>query len=260
MPYFRVFYKTIAILIVTLCVVPPQVVVKMLTKGNASYFIPQLWHKAMCRILNIRVRFSGKPVAASQAFFIGNHLSHYDIFALGSRLRASFVAKNDLENSPVVKFMCELQQTAFISRSSSAAATASSNVRTMLDEGKSVILFPEGTSTRGDTVLDFKSTLFSLPIEYAGKGVRIQPFTQIVRAIDGIKPVTKEQKDIYAWDRDNPIEMGPHILNFMKHKGAVVEIIFHDPAQISPEEDRKQLSQRMREIVASPLVHQAPPV
>jgi len=247
-------------MLATLIVVPLQACLLCFTKGPKAYYIPRLWHASLARILGIKTEFTGSPVSDSQVFFVGNHLSHFDIFILGSKLRASFVAKSDLEKSPLINFLCKLQQTAFISRSSSEASKASHSIRNMLDEGKSVILFPEGTSTRGETVLDFKSTLFAVPIEYAERNLRIQPFTILVQSVDGKTHLTRELRDLYAWDRDNPIEMGAHILNFSKLKGARIKVVFHDPVTIHPEEDRKALAARIREMVASPLEQSSPSV
>lgn len=239
--------------LVSLALIPCQLIVLAISKGKSAYFIPQLWHKAVCKILNLDVDFLGKPASGAQVFFVGNHLSHFDIFILGSRLRASFVAKDELAKSPVVHFFCWLQQTALISRSSGQAAKVSNNIRSMLDQGKNIILFPEGTSTRGLSVLEFKSSLFSLPLEYASKGVKIQPFTIKLLKVDGRTSSTKDLQDLYAWDRDNSIELGPHIINFTRLAGAKLQVIFHDIVIISPDEDRKELSQKIHKIVADPL-------
>ena len=249
----RSAFKLSLMALVSISLIPCQMLVMAFSKGKAAYFFARLWHKAVCAILGIKVEFIGKPATHSQIFFVGNHLSHFDIFILASKLKASFVAKEDLANSPVVNFFCKLQQTALISRSSSQAAKVSNNVKSMLDSGKDIILFPEGTSTRGETVLDFKSSLFSLPLEYAPKGIKIQPFTIKLLRVDGKPAITKELQDLYAWDRDNPIELGPHILNFSRLKGAELQVIFHDIVTIMAEEDRKSLSQRIHGIVSRPL-------
>ncbi|PZP55443.1 MAG: 1-acyl-sn-glycerol-3-phosphate acyltransferase [Micavibrio aeruginosavorus] len=246
--------KFAAMALVSIATIPFQALILLFAKGKASYFIPQFWHKMISCILGLETEFIGKPVAETQVFFVGNHLSHFDIFILGSRIRASFVAKDDLAKWPVIGFLCRLQQTAFISRSSGQASKARNNIRSMLDRGKNIILFPEGTSTRGETVLDFKSSLFSLPLEYAEKGVVIQPFTIKLIEVDGVPAQCTDLRDLYSWDRDNPIDMGPHIWNFAQTKGAKLQIIFHDPVMVQTGEDRKSLSQRLQEIVASPLV------
>ena len=185
-------------------------------------------------------------------FFVGNHLSHFDIFVIGW-LKASFLAKEEIATWPVFGFLTKLQQTAFISRSAKDAAKVKNNVDAMIDEGKNLIMFPEGTSTRGDTVLDFKSSLFSLALAHADRGFVLQPFTIILHKVDGRKSDTQELKDLYAWDRDNPIDIGPHIWNFAQTKGAELELVFHDPVEIAPGEDRKALARRIQQIVAQPI-------
>ena len=233
--------------------IPIQMLILLFAKGKIAYFIPQFWHSVTCRLLGLKIEILGKPETGKQVFFVGNHLSHFDIFILGSQIRASFVAKEDLGRWPVIGFLCRLQQTAFISRASGQATAVRNNIQGMIDAGKSIILFPEGTSTRGETVLDFKSTLFSLPLQYADKGLSIQPFTLRLLSVNGQKADTKDLKDLYAWDRDNPIEIGPHIWNFAQTKGARVQVIFHPLVPVIPGEDRKLLTRRVYEIVAAPL-------
>ena len=233
--------------------IPFQKIVLLFAKGKAAYFMPQLWHKITCRVLGLKFEVIGKPETKKQVFFVGNHLSHFDIFILGSLIRASFVAKEELAHWPLIGTLSRLQQTAFISRSAGQAAKVRNNVQGMIDNGRNIILFPEGTSTRGDTVLDFKSTLFSLPLQYADKGLYIQPFTLRLISVDGKPASSPALKDLYAWDRDNTIEIGPHIWNFAQTRGATLQVIFHPLVAITPGEDRKALAKRIYEIVAAPL-------
>lgn len=254
MRYLIAFLKLFSILLMSLALIPVQCIVLLFAKGTSAYTIPLAWHWLQCRIFELKIDVIGTPSRKDHVFYVGNHLSHFDIFILGSLLRASFVAKEDLGKWPVVGFLCRLQQTAFISRDTRQAAVVRNNIKSMIEDGKNIILFPEGTSTRGDTVLDFKSSLFSLPLEYAGRGLKIQPFTIRILEVDGTSAQTKELKDMYAWDRDNPISMGAHMMNFIKLRGARLQVIFHPVIVLNPEEDRKILSKRVWNIVASPLV------
>lgn len=254
MRYLLGFLKLLAILLVSLILIPMQHLTLLFAKGKNAYILPQLWHKAASRIFGLQFTVQGKLISDRQVFYVGNHLSHFDIFILGGLIPASFVAKEDLAKWPVVSLLCRLQQTAFISRSSGQASQVQNNIRDMIDQGKTIILFPEGTSTRGETVLDFKSSLFSLPMEYADRGLQIQPFTIKLLDVDHQPAVSQELQDLYAWDRDNPISMGLHIFNFVKLRGgARLQIIFHPPVPIEPGEDRKILARRIQEIVAAPL-------
>lgn len=245
-------FKIALLTVASFILIPFQAVLLLFTKGKSAYFIPQLWHKIASLIFGLEIQIIGRP-ETKQVFFVGNHLSHFDIFILGSKIKASFVAKEDLAHWLVIGFLCRLQQTAFISRSSGQAGKVSNNIRNMLNAGKSIILFPEGTSTRGESVLDFKSSLFSLPIEYADKELKIQPFTIKLLEVDGVSTLSRELRDFYAWDRDNPIEIGAHIWNFAHKSGAKLQIIFHEALPITSSDDRKLLCQTIQNIVAKPL-------
>ncbi len=257
---FLAFVKLALFAVWSLFCIPLQLAALQFTNGPGAYYVPVLWHAGVLKIFRLRVRVKGQPVTGKQVFFVGNHLSHFDIFALGSLIRASFVAKEEVGQWAGIGFLANLQQTAYISRASGQANVARNNIQRMIEDGKSIVLFPEGTSTRGTSVLDFKSSLFSLPLQFAGRGLVIQPFTILLREVDGKTADTKELQDLYAWDRDNPIGIGPHIWNFLLTRGAAIEIVFHPAVAMEKDEDRKVLANRVREIVAAPLEETKRPV
>lgn len=244
----RAVIKILLLILWCALLVPIQCVVMLFTKGPGSYYVPQLWHKGITRILGIRVEVDGVPPSKHQTIFVANHLSYGDVFAIGSFLRASFVAKEDIESWPVFGFLCKVQQTAFISRSSGQARKVANSLDEMLNSGKSLILFPEGTSTDGRTVLPFKSSLFSLIWRPTGP-LAIQPFTVTLLETDG-KPLddsSSASRDIYAWYGD--MDFGPHIMALLKTKGAKVRLTFHPVIIPTPDDDRKTLSKQAWTIV-----------
>ncbi|MEM6261809.1 MAG: lysophospholipid acyltransferase family protein [Bacteroidota bacterium] len=160
----------------SLLCVPPQLVVLLFHRGKKAYLMPWIWHKGVCLIFRIKVQISGKPDQSKQTLYVSNHLSYLDIPAIGMVLRASFVAKKDVKNWPVFGFLSKMQQTAFIDRNRKAAIQEKTSLSGMISDGKSLIIFPEGTSTDGREVLPFKSSLFSLALSDSDKSLCIQPF------------------------------------------------------------------------------------
>jgi len=247
--------KLFVILIWTIPLLTLQFVVFLFCKSRSAYIIPQFWHKGMCVILGIKIEIVGTPIHDRQIIYISNHISYLDISIIGSYLKASFIAKDDIASWPVIGLLARLQQTAFISRSSSKAKKVANALEDMVKDGKSLILFPEGTSTNGTYMMPFKSSLFSIALPKDGAKVLspipIQPFIIELLETDG-KPLTIESRDLYAWYAD--MVFAPHIWIFMKTKGAVIRLTFLDIITPTGSEDRKELCKMVEQKISSGLI------
>ncbi len=245
--------KFLFFILLCLVVVPTQLVVLLLHKGNGAYIMPWLWQKAVCKIFRINIQITGTPYTDTQTIYIGNHISYLDIPAVGSILRASFVAKKDVASWPVFGFLSKLQQTAFISRSREDAKKEKHALDTMLDEGKSLIIFPEGTSTDGCEVLPFKSSLFSIAYKEGLEDIRIQPITINMTRVDKREIKTQDDRDIYSWhlNMDTPLEK--HLWRFALSRGATISLNFHDVLKASDLKDRKTLAKACYNAVSNGL-------
>lgn len=249
MPSIIATLKIVLFLLWCLPMVPVQLLVLCFTKGKLAYFTPYIWHKGVCLIFGLRVKISGAPYKDSQTLYVSNHLSYLDIPVIGTVLRASFVAKKDVANWPVFGFLSKLQQTAFIERSRGAAAKEANALDSMMQAGKNLIVFPEGTSTDGRDVIPFKSSLFSLALKDLDQPLSIQPFSILIESVDGKTPDTQNLRDLYAWHRDMDTELPSHLWRFAKSRGAVIRLVFHAPIQARNFEDRKTLAKYCHEQV-----------
>lgn len=217
------------------------------------YAIPMLWHRIICFCFGIRVVVEGAPLRDGHIVYVSNHLSYLDIPVIGGVIRASFVAKKEVESWPVFGFLARLQNTVFIKRSRSAAADEKDSVGSVIDQGRNLVIFPEGTSTDGRTVIDFKSSLFSLMLDSHLPDLMIQPFTISMRRVDGVFPETQDLRDIYSWHRDMDTELPAHLWRFARSKGAVIVLRFHAPVAARDYADRKALAKICHKAVAEGL-------
>lgn len=233
--------------------VPVQCAVLFFTKGDGAYVLPCLWHQIVCRIFGIRFTISGRPVTDRQILFMSNHLSYLDIPLIGSFLQASFLAKKDVESWPVFGFLSKLQQTAFIERKASATAREIENLSKRVEGRRSLILFPEGTSTDGRSVLPFKSSLFTLAMNNQQSDLLVQPMTIKLLSVDGQSPEPQDLRDLYAWHRDMDTDLATHLWRFARTSGAVLEVVFHEPINPAIFEDRKILAKACHEQVSKGL-------
>ncbi len=212
-------------------------------KGPKAYILPRLWHAAACRLFSIKITVEGQPETDRQTIYLSNHLSYMDIPTLGNCIpAASFVAKADVAKWPIFGFLSTLQQTAFISRSRHDAAKEKNSLDHMLATGKSLIIFPEGTSSDGRTVLPFKSSLFSLAFtEGSREPLTLQAITITLLKMDEKSPDDQSVRDLYAWHGD--MTLAPHFWDFAKSKGATLLVRFHPPRHAADYTDRKALAQ-----------------
>lgn len=236
--------KALMFILWSLLVAPLQFVFLLFNRGPAAYILPHIWQRGVCRILGLRVVVEGTPDTARQVMFVSNHLSYLDIPVIASVLKASFIAKKDVSSWPVFGFLSTLQQTAFISRDRKDAKVEKNNLSSMIAAGKSLILFPEGTSTDGCDVVKFKSSLFSLAADpTTGAFLPVQPISLIMDRVDGRVPADgpNDVRDVYAWHGD--MTMGPHLWNFVKSRGATIRLIFHPVLDPQVYNDRKLLAE-----------------
>ncbi len=108
-----------------------------------------------------------------------------------------------------------------------------SSVAESLQSGVPIVLFPEGTTTDGKSVLPFHSTMLQPAID---AGSQITPCCVSYELDDGV--VERE----ICWWGDMPLL--PHALNLLGKKTIRATVAFGEPVIATGE--RKQLAQAMR--------------
>ena len=251
MAAWRIAYKTSALLALSLVLVPLQVLVRLFTHGPAAAWLPMRWHAGVRRILGIELEVVGRVADGEAIVFVGNHVSHFDIFVLGGVLPASFIAKDDMARWPLANKLCALQDTVFVSRNPRDAVRVAAAMRDVLQRRRSLILFPEGTTSDGRAVAPFKSSLFSVFLGPAAGAWMVQPFTLSVLAVDGRELPFGGDRDGYAFHGD--MAMGAHLRHFLGLRGARLRLVLHSPRVLAPDDDRKTLAAELHAVVVSGL-------
>ncbi|MCA3572449.1 MAG: 1-acyl-sn-glycerol-3-phosphate acyltransferase [Aestuariivirga sp.] len=205
---------------------------------------PMHYHRLVCRILGIRVEVSGEPPQAGPLLIVSNHVSWLDIVVLSAVAPVSFVAKKEVNGWPFFGSLARLQRTVFIDRDRRHATGPSrEDMRARLKAGDILVLFPEGTSYDGRSVLPFKSSFFgAAEIE----GVLVQPVSLAYRGHRNL-PMTRRLMPSYAWYGD--MELAPHLLEALARGPVEVEVICHKPLSLSGEVNRKALARHAEDQV-----------
>ncbi len=132
--------------------------------------LTQRWSAKLLRILNIVLSVHGARPAedARNLIVAANHVSWLDIFVINSAQPALFVAKSEIRDWPLAGWLCERSGTIFVRRAKrSDTGRINIEMRDTLATGATIGLFPEGTTTAGDRLLKFHSSLFEPAVVYA---------------------------------------------------------------------------------------------
>ena len=122
------------------------------------------WSRFACRVLGIRVTTHGSM--PSSGLLVSNHLSYLDIIVLSSIQSCVFVAKHDVVKWPLFGWLAHAAGTIFVDRERRfSSPKVVDGIRHAIAGGSVVVLFPEGTSSDGSTVLPFKSTLLESAVQ-----------------------------------------------------------------------------------------------
>jgi 1-acyl-sn-glycerol-3-phosphate acyltransferase len=119
------------------------------------------WAKYLLVVLGVRLRVTGRA-PTGPALVVANHLGYLDVLVLGATLTPCFVAKAEIADWPVAGPLCRFVGTLFIRRARGGPVTSALDAITRaLRDDRTVVLFPEATSTDGAHVLPFRSALLA---------------------------------------------------------------------------------------------------
>ena len=118
-----------------------------------------------------------------------------------------------------------------------------------------MVIFPEGTSTDGREVIEFKTGVFARAIDCDVEGLQIQPVSLHVTSSDKRPVENQDDRDLYAWhrDMDDDFELHHHLWRFGQSRGAEICLSFHDLIPVSDYDDRKTLAKAVHKPVSNGL-------
>lgn len=121
------------------------------------------WSRKLLRILRVVLDLNGHPPdwQARNLVIVANHVSWLDIFIINAVRPTRFVAKSEIRDWPFVGWLCDKSGTIFIKRAKRSDTHKINQVmHEVLHGGDCVGLFPEGTTTAGDRLRKFHTSLF----------------------------------------------------------------------------------------------------
>jgi 1-acyl-sn-glycerol-3-phosphate acyltransferase len=133
-----------------------------------------VWSKRLLSILSVSVHEDKLPSKLPERCMLAlNHISWIDIFVIDSRFPATFVAKSEVRQWPIVGWLCTLVGTLYIERGKrSAARHARQAIALELERGVLIAVCPEGITTFGRSLERFHAALFQPAVD---AGATVQP-------------------------------------------------------------------------------------
>jgi 1-acyl-sn-glycerol-3-phosphate acyltransferase len=192
------------------------------------------WARAFVGISGMKIKVVGTP-PHPPFFLVSNHLSYMDIPAILSVAEGVFVAKGEIESWFLAGKIVRDMGTIFINRQNRRdIPRAGAEIIKRLESGEGVIVFPEGTSTKGETVLPFNSSF----LEFAAKTNLSVSYASITYQT----PIgTPEASEIVCWWED--ISFAAHLFRLFKVREFTAVINFGDDQVQS--QNRKELAQTL---------------
>ncbi|MEX2477627.1 MAG: 1-acyl-sn-glycerol-3-phosphate acyltransferase [Gracilimonas sp.] len=165
----RGFIKLITLLIFTLTTYSIFFIGLIIPKIFRQRYEPwrnlfmRTWAEGTAFIFNMKLTIEGNPPKAP-FFLVSNHLSYLDIVPLYLSLRCTFVAKKAVQSWPVLGFMVDSVGVIFVDRNRRTDVKRVNELMSdSMNKYQGLILFPEGTSSGGESVLPFHASLLQYP-------------------------------------------------------------------------------------------------
>lgn len=218
-----------------------------------SFFIPnglywrqlifRLWSRAFVRIMGMKIEVRGTP-PKPPFFLVSNHLSYTDIPLLRAVAEGVFVAKGEIQGWFLGDRIVGDMGNVFVNRQKRRdIPRAGKQVLERLSGGEGVIVFPEGTSTKGEKVLKFNSSFLEfaaqtdLPVHYAVITYRM--------------PADTPPENSVCWWAPEDTLIGHMWRLFQIPEFEAIVTFGEEPVQSS---DRKELARRLWEKVSERFV------
>jgi 1-acyl-sn-glycerol-3-phosphate acyltransferase len=197
------------------------------------------WLSCLLDILAVRVEISGTPLQGT-VFLVSNHVSWLDIPLIGVQRPVHFLSKAEVRDWPLIGLLAQAVGTLFIRRGSGESQRKSMEIAEHLKCGRTILVFPEGTTTDGRSVKRFFPQLFAAP---ALAKVPVQPLALRYLDSDG------QPDAALAFVGDDEFHL--HLWQMLRRDQVCVQLSWGTPLVAG--EDREQLARQAHGAVTAML-------
>jgi 1-acyl-sn-glycerol-3-phosphate acyltransferase len=190
------------------------------------------------KLTGLKVKIQGEIDTSKGQLIVSNHLSYLDILAIVSEWPCAFVTSMEIKETPILGHLCQMAGCLFVERRS--RENLSNEIRELTDalnHGVSVCIFPEATSTNGDTVIRFRRPLFMSAIDSQSD---VQPIVLNYYRV-GNEPLSLKNRDNVFWY--DKMSFLPHLWSAAKSREIHVEVRVLEPISSQPDSETAELAQ-----------------
>ncbi len=226
---FTAFMFALVILVRVACLFAPA----SFRRSRTALF--HAWARLVARLLGMRIEMAGPP-PRPPFLLISNHLSYMDIVLLANVVNAVFVAKMEVAGWPLLGPVVRSVNTIFVNRGSRRdLLRVNGEISDALAAGEGVVVFAEGTSTDGSTVLPLKPSM----LEAALAERRPIRYARLTYATPDGAP---DASGVVCWWDDTPLIN--HIMRLFRLRS--FSALVHFGSDAVEGSDRKELAQVLR--------------
>ncbi|MEP1205747.1 MAG: lysophospholipid acyltransferase family protein [Rhizobiaceae bacterium] len=206
--------------------------------------VPALFHKLLLKIFGIRLHLEGRLIEDRPLLLVANHVSWLDIAVFGAIAPLSFIAKSEMSTWPIFGSLAKLQRTVFVRREDRRNSHQQANeIADRLTAREVMVLFPEGTTTDGNRLEPFKTSLFEAakialkksPVETAV----VQPAAIEYTHLHGL-PLGRAKRPHVAWPGE--LDLPESFVPLVKAGALDVTIRLGDPIIMTETCNRKTIA------------------
>lgn len=201
------------------------------------------------RLYGVRVTATGSgkltPLHGGH-LVVANHLSYVDVLVIASLAPAVFVTSMELRNTLLLGQLARLSGSLFVERRKASGLRREIDAITgVLNQGFSVVLFPESTTSNGDRVHPFKRSLLDAAVK-AKCG--ILPVCLRYQRVNG-RPLSAASRDAVLYY--GATSFFRHFPRFLTLRSVEVKISVLPPITAGADESRKHLAERAHETISA---------
>jgi 1-acyl-sn-glycerol-3-phosphate acyltransferase len=168
---------------------------------------------------------------------VSNHLSYFDILVLSAITPAVFVSKAEVRGWPIFGWLATIAGSIFIERERRThVGQVNREIANALADGVLVVVFPEGTSTNGEELLPFRSSL----LEPIAAGTLPLAVGCLRYELDDGDP----RNDVCYWGDHS---FFPHLIRLLGRRQVRAKVRFGTFQQTT--HDRKELAEQLHAAV-----------
>ena len=168
---------------------------------------------------------------------ITNHLSYLDVLAIAVVTPAVFVSKAEVRHWPLFGWLAAMAGTVFVERERRThVGEVNREIESALAAGALVVVFPEGTSTNGETLLPFRTSLLE-PAARGGHEISVGWLRYELTDGDA-------RNEVCFWGDH---AFFPHLLNLLDKKSIRATLRFGKFQRTT--DDRKELAKQLHAAV-----------